>query len=96
MQASEETRAALYDAMTAYQRAGPSADPDALQAAAGAHVTASRPYIVVAAEYKASLEHPAPDLAAQQRLAEELQPLRQALSILDGARPGDGVTVGGA
>lgn len=90
---ADQTSHRLQDAMSAYESAGPAADPGELRGAAQAHVDASRPYAVVAAEYKASLEHPAPDPAVQQQLADELQPLRQALSVLAGTYPGAGLIV---
>jgi hypothetical protein len=90
---SDLTQQRLHDAMRAFEYSGPDADPGELRGAAQAHVSASRPLAIVQAEYKASLEHPAPDLVLQQELADELQPLRQAQSILDGAYPGTGITV---
>ena len=83
----------LHQAMSDYLLLGPAADPGRMRGAAQAHVTASRPLNVVQAEYKAALEHPIPDPVQQQALADELQPLRQAQSILDGAYPGTGLTV---
>lgn len=83
----------LHHAMAAYETGGPDTGPGELRGAAQAHISVSRPLNVVQAEYKASLEHPAPDLVAQQVLADELQPLRQAQSILDGQYPGMGMTV---
>ena len=90
---SDETAQRLHKAMRAYELAGPDADPGELRGAAMEHVSWSRPFDVVAAEYKASLEHPAPDLVQQQALADEIQPLRQARSIMDGLYPGMGMTV---
>lgn len=83
----------LHRVMAAYEAAGLATNPGELRGAAQAHIGASRPLNVVQAEYKASLEHPAPDLVAQQALADELQPLRQAHSILEGQYPGMGMTV---
>jgi hypothetical protein len=83
----------LHVAMAAYELAGLNTDPGELRGAAQAHISVSRPLAVVQAEYKASLEHPEPDLVAQQNLADELQPLRQAHSILEGQYPGMGMTV---
>jgi hypothetical protein len=99
--AAENTAQRLHRAMAAYERAaaiaaereGPVPDPGELRGAAMEHVSWSRPLAVVQAEYKASLEHPAPDLKAQQELADELQPLRQARSIMDGHYPGMGMIV---
>lgn len=90
---SDDTTQRLHRVMADYELAGLTADPGELRGAAEAHIGVSRPLNVVQAEYKASLEHPAPDLAAQQKLADELQPLRQAHSILEGRYPGMGMTV---
>jgi hypothetical protein len=89
---NEITRDAMYTLMDVYL-ATPAASPEPIRLAASEHIAVSRPYAVVAAEYKASLEHPVPDPALQQQLAEELQPLRVALSILDGRYPGMGLIV---
>jgi len=85
---SDKTAQWLHRAMASYESSGPEMDPGEMRGAAEAHIGASRPLAVVQAEYKASLEHPAPDLVLQQALADELQPLRQAQSILDGRYPG--------
>jgi hypothetical protein len=90
---SDGTAQRLQRAMATYEFSGPETDPGELRGAALEHVSWSRPLAVVMAEYKASLEHPAPDLVAQQALADELQPLRQAQSILDGHYPGMPMTV---
>lgn len=90
---SDDTTQRLQQVMAGFEVSGLNTDPGELRGAAQAHISVSRPLAVVQAEYKASLEHPEPDLVLQQRLADELQPLRQAHSILEGQYPGMGMTV---
>lgn len=94
---SDETAAALHEEARKYEQAAlsqtlrPEHQP-ALEAVAQAHVEASRPLDEILAEYVPLLEqHSAGELTDYTRFSElmnELQPVRLATAILNGAPPG--------